>query len=96
MFNLILYSKTKICLIRIAPVRFRSKRETTPCNLIRDPDNIKTPRSTTKRPNLTETSGTDSKQKRILTANDMNEFFIGSEVAQQKQFTEKYATYVYL
>lgn len=72
--------------------RERGRRETTPCSLLRDPDTIRTPGSTTRPANSTEASGTaqNSNQKHIPTAHEMNEFFTGAEDEQQKQFTEKY------
>uniref|UniRef100_A0A803Q2N1 Cyclin-dependent kinase inhibitor domain-containing protein n=1 Tax=Cannabis sativa TaxID=3483 RepID=A0A803Q2N1_CANSA len=71
----------------------RSTRESTPSNLIRDPDIIRTPGSTTKQTNSAETTNRrtqNSSQRHIPTAHEMDEFFAGAEVEQQKQFIDKY------
>ncbi|KAK4354890.1 hypothetical protein RND71_027084 [Anisodus tanguticus] len=67
-------------------------RESTPCSLIRDPDNIQTPGSSTRPNNSSEASGRvpNSARRNIPTAHEMNDFFAGSEETQQKQFIEKY------
>ncbi|KAA8527936.1 hypothetical protein F0562_035195 [Nyssa sinensis] len=72
--------------------RERSTRETTPCSLIRDPDAISTPGSTTRPTCLTETNRRlqNSMRRHIPTAHEMDEFFAGAEEQQQKQFIEKY------
>ncbi|KAF4355319.1 hypothetical protein F8388_026589 [Cannabis sativa] len=73
--------------------RERSTRESTPSNLIRDPDIIRTPGSTTKQTNSAETTNRrtqNSSQRHIPTAHEMDEFFAGAEVEQQKQFIDKY------
>ncbi|XP_024028859.1 cyclin-dependent kinase inhibitor 4 [Morus notabilis] len=72
--------------------RERSTRESTPCSLIRDPDIIRTPGSTTRRTNSAETNRRiqNSSQRHIPTAHEMDEFFAGAEVEQQKQFIDKY------
>ncbi|XP_048235187.1 cyclin-dependent kinase inhibitor 4 isoform X2 [Ricinus communis] len=63
-------------------------RESTPCSLIRDPESIRTPGSTT-RPSSTEPNRT-SMRRHIPTAHEMDEFFTGAEEEQQKRFIEKY------
>lgn len=70
----------------------RSTRESTPCNLIRDPDTIETPGSTTRRTNSTEANQRiqNSSRRHIPTACEMDEFFAGAEEEQQKQFIDKY------
>uniref|UniRef100_A0A0V0I0S3 Putative cyclin-dependent kinase inhibitor 4-like n=1 Tax=Solanum chacoense TaxID=4108 RepID=A0A0V0I0S3_SOLCH len=72
--------------------RERTSRESTPCNLIRDPDNIPTPGSSTRPNNASEANGREptSAQRIIPTAHEMNDFFAGTEEKQQKQFIEKY------
>ncbi|KAH0705030.1 hypothetical protein KY290_009740 [Solanum tuberosum] len=72
--------------------RERTTRESTPCNLIRDPDNIPTPGSSTRPNNASEANGREptSAQRIIPTTHEMNDFFAGTEEKQQKQFIEKY------
>ncbi|KAG8636866.1 cyclin-dependent kinase inhibitor 5 isoform X4 [Manihot esculenta] len=70
----------------------RGTRESTPCSLIRDPETIRTPGSTTRHASSAETSRRmqDSMRRHIPTANEMDEFFAGAEEEQQRQFIEKY------
>ncbi|KAF2288873.1 hypothetical protein GH714_022513 [Hevea brasiliensis] len=70
----------------------RSTRESTPCSLIRDPETIITPGSTTRPASSTETSRRiqNSVHRHIPTAHEMDEFFAGAEEEQQRQFIEKY------
>ncbi|XP_050372759.1 cyclin-dependent kinase inhibitor 5-like [Argentina anserina] len=72
--------------------RERSTRESTPCSLIRDPDTIRTPGSTTRPTDSADTNRRiqNSSQRHIPTAHDMDEFFAGAEEEQQKQFVDKY------
>ncbi|XP_052188227.1 cyclin-dependent kinase inhibitor 5-like [Diospyros lotus] len=72
--------------------RERSTRESTPCSLIRDPESIRTPGSTTKATSSTEAhrSVQNSVQRHIPMAREMNEFFANEEEKQQRQFLEKY------
>jgi hypothetical protein len=72
--------------------RERSTRESTPCSLIRDPESIRTPGSTTRPTCSTEANGgvQNSMPSPILTAHDMDDFFSGAEEQQQKQFIDKY------
>ncbi|XP_004296651.1 PREDICTED: cyclin-dependent kinase inhibitor 5-like [Fragaria vesca subsp. vesca] len=72
--------------------RERTTRESTPCSLIRDPDTIRTPGSTTRPTNSADTNRRiqNSSQRHIPTAHDMDEFFAGAEEEQQKQFIDKY------
>lgn len=72
--------------------RGRSTRETTPCSLIRDPDAIRTPGSSTK-----PTRSTDGKYRvqnttprHIPSTSEMDDFFTGPEKQQQRLFIEKY------
>ncbi|KAJ6831806.1 cyclin-dependent kinase inhibitor 5-like [Iris pallida] len=69
----------------------RDARETTPCSLIRNPETIGTPGSST-RPNNTTTTrrGQSSIQRNIPTSREMEEFFSGPERIQQKAFIENY------
>jgi hypothetical protein len=73
----------------------RSTRESTPCSLIRDPDTIRTPGSTTKPTRSSETNRRtqNSTRRHIPTAQEMDEFFAAAEEEQQRQFIEKYVTY---
>ncbi|XP_035548282.1 cyclin-dependent kinase inhibitor 5-like isoform X1 [Juglans regia] len=70
----------------------RSTRESTPLSLIRDPDTIRTPCSTTRPTGLTETNRRTQNRngRHIPTAHEMDEFFAGAEEEQQRQFIEKY------
>ncbi|MED6156987.1 hypothetical protein PIB30_019286 [Stylosanthes scabra] len=70
----------------------RNTRESTPCSLIRDPDIIRTPGSTT-RPTCSAEAhrrAENAARRQIPTAHEMDEFFAEIEQAQQKQFMEKY------
>ncbi|XP_021681826.2 cyclin-dependent kinase inhibitor 3 isoform X2 [Hevea brasiliensis] len=69
-----------------------STRESTPCSLIRDPETIRTPGSTTRPASSTEISRRlqNSTRRHIPTAHEMDEFFAGAEQEQQRQFIEKY------
>ncbi|KAL2932863.1 Cyclin-dependent kinase inhibitor 3 [Bienertia sinuspersici] len=71
--------------------RERSTRESTPCSLIRDSENIGTPGSTT-RPTCSAAANqrARSTQRAIPTNPEMEEFFAGFELNQQKLFIEKY------
>ncbi|XP_075097254.1 cyclin-dependent kinase inhibitor 5 isoform X1 [Nicotiana tabacum] len=70
----------------------RTTRESTPCSLIRDADNIQTPGSSTRPTNATEDNSRmpNSTRRHIPTAREMNDFFGGPEEQQQRQFIEKY------
>ncbi|KAI3823007.1 hypothetical protein L1987_10610 [Smallanthus sonchifolius] len=76
--------------------RGRTTRETTPCSLIRDPDTIKTPGSSTKlttkstRPTETKYRVLNTTPKPIPSASEVEEFFMGPEKQQQRLFIEKY------
>lgn len=71
--------------------RERTTRESTPCSLIRDPDIIRTPGSSTRPSVTTESNNRENSMRRhVPTANEMNEFFARVEEQQQKQFMEKY------
>ncbi|XP_071713342.1 cyclin-dependent kinase inhibitor 4-like [Rutidosis leptorrhynchoides] len=72
--------------------RGRNTRETTPCSLIRDPNVIKTPGSSTK-----PTRSIDNEYRmqnatpiHIPSPSEMDEFFTGPEKQQQQKFIEKY------
>ncbi|CAN1146924.1 Cyclin-dependent kinase inhibitor 4 [Linum perenne] len=72
--------------------RDRSTRESTPCSLIRDPETIRAPGSTS-RPTCSNNASTrmqNSVSRRIPTAQEMDEFFAGAEDEQVKQFIDKY------
>ncbi|KAE8076262.1 hypothetical protein FH972_014925 [Carpinus fangiana] len=72
--------------------RERSTRESTPCSLIRDPDTIRTPGSTTKPTRSSETNRRtqNTTRRHIPTAQEMDDFFAAAEEEQQRQFIEKY------
>ncbi|KAF5738513.1 putative Cyclin dependent kinase inhibitor [Tripterygium wilfordii] len=72
--------------------RERNTRESTPCSLIRDPDAIRTPGSSTRPTSSTEANRRrqNSISRHIPTAHDMDDFFSGAEEEQQRQFVEKY------
>ncbi|KAB2067263.1 hypothetical protein ERO13_A09G204500v2 [Gossypium hirsutum] len=72
--------------------RERGTRESTPCSLIRDPDSIRTPGSTTRPTRSAETNQRvqNSTRRHIPTSHEMDEFFTLAEVDQQRQFIEKY------
>ncbi|XAR48844.1 hypothetical protein NMG60_11031808 [Bertholletia excelsa] len=73
--------------------RERSTRESTPCSLIRDPESIRTPGSSTR-----PASSTDEGSRRLQNsvhrympmAHEIDEFFASAEEDQQRQFIEKY------
>ncbi|KAF5768302.1 putative cyclin-dependent kinase inhibitor [Helianthus annuus] len=71
----------------------RSTRETTPCNLIRDPDTITTPGSSTKRASYSNNANyrvQTSAPSHIPLTVEMDEFFTEPERQQQQLFIEKY------
>ncbi|XP_054804827.1 cyclin-dependent kinase inhibitor 4-like [Prosopis cineraria] len=72
--------------------RERSTRESTPCSLIRDPDTVGTPGSTTRPTCSTEANrrSETTTRRHIPTAREMDEFFADAEEAQQRRFVEKY------
>lgn len=69
-------------------VRGRTTRETTPCSLIRNPDIIRTPSSSTK--SSTKYRVQNTTQRPIPSTSEMDEFFTGPEKHQQRLFMEKY------
>lgn len=71
----------------------RTTRETTPCSLIRNPDVLRTPGSSTKPKRSTAHmySVQNNTLPRIFPlASEMEEFFVGPEKEQQRLFMEKY------
>lgn len=70
----------------------RSTRETTPSSLIRDPDTIETPGSTTRRtiPNEANRRVENTMTRHIPTAHETNEFFESAEKKQQQKFIKMY------
>lgn len=72
--------------------RKRTTRESTPCSLIRDSDNIQTPGSSTRRSNANEANSRvpNSVRAEIPTAREMEAFFARAEEQQQRKFIEKY------
>ncbi|KAF9666095.1 hypothetical protein SADUNF_Sadunf16G0193100 [Salix dunnii] len=72
--------------------RDRSTRESTPCNLTRGTEEARTPGSTTKTANRSESSRRlqNSTRRHIPTAHEMDEFFGPAEEEQLRKFTEKY------
>lgn len=72
--------------------RERSTRETTPCNLIRDPETIRTPGSSTKR-SYSEDGNYRveiSAARHIPSTIEMDEIFTEPEKQQQRLFIDKY------
>ncbi|KAJ6821451.1 cyclin-dependent kinase inhibitor 4-like [Iris pallida] len=70
----------------------RTYRETTPCTMIRDPETMGTPGSTT-RPTGSIAANRrrqSSMHQNIPTSHDIEEFFAGAERLQQRTFMEKY------
>ncbi|KAM3327079.1 cyclin-dependent kinase inhibitor 4 [Capsicum chacoense] len=67
--------------------RKRTTRESTPCSLIRELDNIQIPGSSTRRIDANEGN---SRQAIIPTAREMDEFFSSGEEQEVKNFIEKY------
>ncbi|XP_022147125.1 cyclin-dependent kinase inhibitor 4-like [Momordica charantia] len=70
----------------------RISRESTPCSLIRNPESIRTPSSSTKASSTTDdriqlqnSSATD-----VPTAREVDDFFNCAEGEQQRKFIEKY------
>ncbi|XP_076934471.1 cyclin-dependent kinase inhibitor 4-like [Bidens hawaiensis] len=72
--------------------RGRTTRETTPCSLIRDPDAIKIPSSSTKSKKPVEAKHRvqNTMYMQIPSGSEMDEFFTGPEKLQQQLFIEKY------
>ncbi|XAR62586.1 hypothetical protein NMG60_11017405 [Bertholletia excelsa] len=72
--------------------RERDTRESTPCSLIRDPENVRTPGSTTRPTTSSEVNRRmqNSSQRQIPSTNEMDEFFGGAEEQQRSEFIEKY------
>ncbi|KAK9062533.1 hypothetical protein SSX86_019720 [Deinandra increscens subsp. villosa] len=72
--------------------RGRTTRETTPCHLIRDPETISTPGSSTKRAYSNNASYRvqSSTPSHIPLTAEMDEFFTEPEKQQQQLFIEKY------
>lgn len=70
----------------------RGTRESTPCSLIRDPDAIRTPGSTTRRVCSTQSIGRaqNAMVGSFPTSMEMEEFFAYAERQQQTLFAEKY------
>ncbi|XP_031382978.1 cyclin-dependent kinase inhibitor 5-like [Punica granatum] len=73
--------------------RDRGTRESTPCSLVRDPDVIRTPGSSTRPTTVLEGANrrvSDTEHRHIPTSHEMDEFFAGAEEEQQRSFIEKY------
>lgn len=70
----------------------RNTRESTPCNLIRDADNIQTSSSSIRPNNASEANGggPHSPQLVIPTEQELSRVFRTNEKQQQKEFMEKY------
>ncbi|CAH2059756.1 unnamed protein product, partial [Thlaspi arvense] len=74
----------------------RTTRESTPCSLIRKPETITTPGSSTKLNNGVSDNSNQGEEslsgshRHLPTTPEMDEFFSGAEEEQQKQFIEKY------
>ncbi|XP_047308603.1 cyclin-dependent kinase inhibitor 5-like [Impatiens glandulifera] len=65
----------------------RSERESTPCSLIRDTENIKRTHCST---DVRLQDNNNTRMQNIPTANEMEELFAGPEQHQQSEFIEKY------
>lgn len=71
--------------------RDRSTRESTPCSLIRGPDNAGTPGSSTRSTSLsTVNRRLCNSQRNIPTTHELEEFFACAEQQQQRHFIQKY------
>lgn len=71
--------------------RERGTRESTPCNLIRDPAIIRTPGSSNRPTNSMQNREVPiSACSLIPTAHEIDKFFVDTEEEQQRQFIEKY------
>ncbi|CAH8374707.1 unnamed protein product [Eruca vesicaria subsp. sativa] len=74
----------------------RTTRESTPCSLIRKPESITSPGSSTKFSNGISDNSNQREEsfsrshRHLPTTPEMDEFFSGPEEEQQKQFIEKY------
>ncbi|KAM7268671.1 hypothetical protein ACFE04_010837 [Oxalis oulophora] len=73
---------------------YRTTRESTPCNLIKDVNNIGTPCSTTKQtsPASNYRRAHDGVQRSIPTSLEMDAFFSSMERENQRLFIEKYVS----
>ncbi|XP_019426492.1 PREDICTED: cyclin-dependent kinase inhibitor 4-like isoform X1 [Lupinus angustifolius] len=70
--------------------RERNTRESTPCSLIRNPDAIRTPGSTTRPTRSTDRRTEQTARRQFPTAHEMDEFFAEIEETQQRQFIENF------
>jgi len=77
----------KLIFISILLCLNRSTRESTPCSLIRDPNAIHTPGSTTRQRTLQTKH--ERIQRNIPPAHELDEFFAYAEKQQQKMFMDK-------
>ncbi|KQJ97051.1 cyclin-dependent kinase inhibitor 4 [Brachypodium distachyon] len=69
----------------------RNARETTPCSLIRDPETISTPGSTTRLSHSNSHRRVQAPVRHIIPSSaEMNEFFAAAEQLQQQSFIERY------
>ncbi|XVF38021.1 hypothetical protein REPUB_Repub20aG0062000 [Reevesia pubescens] len=71
------------------------ERESTPCSLIRDPEIIRTPSSSTRSTSLEETNQKVQNSARYIpTTHEMNEFFAVAKEEHQRRFIEKYTIFI--
>ncbi|KAJ0806773.1 putative cyclin-dependent kinase inhibitor domain-containing protein [Helianthus annuus] len=88
-----IYATIVLLLLSACAILVVTTRESTPCSLIRDPDAVKIPGSSTKSTRPTETKyrvHEDTSPRQIPSTSEMEEFFTGPEKQQQQLFIEKY------
>ncbi|KAG6479178.1 hypothetical protein ZIOFF_062641 [Zingiber officinale] len=87
----LVHASSSVIAVSDVSVVFRNKRETTPCSLIRNPEEIQTPGSTN-RP--TRSRATNRRiqtfRQNLPNAHEMEEFFSREEQLQQRIFIERY------
>ncbi|KAK4742961.1 hypothetical protein SAY87_000962 [Trapa incisa] len=70
--------------------RDRGTRESTPCSLVRDPDVITTPGSSTRPSVAANRRASEIEHRHFPTSQEMDEFFSNAEEQQQRSFIKKY------
>ena len=73
----------------LIPLSCRNVRETTPCSLIRESEAAGTPGSTTRRRAAAGPRTEATALRSVPTSQEMEEFFAGAELVQQRIFTDK-------
>lgn len=76
---------------------YRASRETTPCSLIPDVNNVQTPGSSTRRASSLETNRVvrNPTLQQIPSTREMDELFASAEKEQQEEFLKKYTLFIY-